>query len=334
MKGHTRPSRLGARKSSLAFMDYVDRSALLSEIRSMLGIDMTHRSSSDFKQELERAFKYQKNNKQTNKHRDFSARNGIYHGLLGRIDPSTNPGSDEHAIAFPPCEHSSSCRDATPEDITSLHLLNLKSKTGHGMQIPSSWYRFPFPKKLPVNCYDGQPIETAAEDPPTEYPPPSRNETNYRDGDRQFSKKNETKLSAKKRHVSCDDDRKSLPTNNSRPSSLKCQGKVQIISDEGATIREVWDIDKSSCVIGKLYSGDERYFIEKKILPPPPILLDGSDDESDEECVAVVRYKIVLKSADCCASDQNKEEEPGEVVGWISDRGRLADDPYFILQEV
>merc|ERR1712194_627764 len=192
---------------------------------------------------------------------------------------------------------------------------------------------------IPVNrCDDGQLAKTTAE-PATKYPPPPYNQTDYQDGDGQSFTKSEVKLSAKKRiflktrPILSDDDRKLLSSISSR-TSLKCQGKVQITSDKGATIREVCNIDESNYVIGKLYPGDERYFIEKKSLPPPPIFLDGSDEESDEECVAVVRYKILLKAADFCALDQKKEEESGEVIGWISDRGRLADDPYFILKEV
>ena len=86
--------------------------------------------------------------------------------------------------------------------------------------------------------------------------------------------------------------------------------------------------------------GDERYYLEKKILPPPPIsLLDDSDkehgsdydDDDDDECVAVVRSKICLNDDDLAELHNGGDND--KFVGWISDRGRLANDPYLILRE-
>lgn len=114
---------------------------------------------------------------------------------------------------------------------------------------------------------------------------------------------------------------------------MKYPGRIRIISNKGATIREVFDIDNSKVVLGKLQAGDERYYIEKKTLPPPPISIDDSDEESDDdECVAVVRYKIALEATDLTNEGQGESNEP--MVGWISDRGRFADEPYLILKVI
>ena len=91
-------------------------------------------------------------------------------------------------------------------------------------------------------------------------------------------------------------------------------------------------------MIGKLSQGDERYFIEQKMLPaPPPDSEDDESDSDDEDCVAVVRYKIVLDEHDCIGCSHEfveRDTTSGKMVGWISDRGRLANDPYFILKEL
>jgi hypothetical protein len=129
-------------------------------------------------------------------------------------------------------------------------------------------------------------------------------------------------------------------------------GKIRIEPGQRATIRELYDIDKSNIIIGTLHAGTERYYYEKRTLPPPPISLldDNEDDEEEDECVAVVRYKVALLHVDIidrtitiCSStttsfiskdnDSNSEVEY-PLVGWISDRGRFADDPYLILREI
>jgi len=337
MNGHIKPCHdLKSNKSTLEFMDYMEQSALLSAIPSMLGIDTTrYQSCTDFKQELERAFECNRNHTDSNQsknYHDVFPQKEIYHSLVGRIDFSGTVDSDEHSIAFPQFR-SSCCVEATPKENLNhmiLQHLNLSRKTEHGMRIPSSWYQFPSerlrspsPEMAPAKkCdNDGQPAKIYIEEQPAKNPQLLETYSVYCDDDGQSSKQNEKEASSR--------------ASKSPPSSLKCQGKIQITSDNGATIREVCDIDKSNHVIGKLYEGDERYFIEKKILPPPPIsLIDESDVESDEECVAVVRYKIVLKPADCGASGQLAGKVSGELVGWISDRGRLADEPYLILREV
>ena len=89
-------------------------------------------------------------------------------------------------------------------------------------------------------------------------------------------------------------------------------------------------------MIGKLSQGDERHFLEKRLLPAPAPDSSG-EDEDDDDCVAVVRYKIVLDANDCSGCSHEfieRDSVSGKMVGWISDRGRLAADPYFILKEL
>jgi hypothetical protein len=123
------------------------------------------------------------------------------------------------------------------------------------------------------------------------------------------------------------------------PPNKMYLGMIRIEPGRQATIREVFDIDKSNVVIGTLREGEERYFISRRTLLPPSI----ENDDDDEECVAVVRYKIALGPADCSSSrgrliggrdgpTTGYDEKP--KVGWISDRGRLADDSYLILREI
>lgn len=69
--------------------------------------------------------------------------------------------------------------------------------------------------------------------------------------------------------------------------------------------------------------GDERRFVAKKVLPSPIAL----DDSEEDECISVVRYKILLEPRDTTSSFAPRDEL-GRVIGWISDRGRLADDSY------
>ncbi|EJK44404.1 hypothetical protein THAOC_37056 [Thalassiosira oceanica] len=108
-------------------------------------------------------------------------------------------------------------------------------------------------------------------------------------------------------------------------------GRIRIISDRGATIREMFDIDESNFIVGKLHIDDERAFVEKRSLAPP---ID--DCESDDSCVNVMRYCIVLDKDDFNEADSDSLERDahGRLVAWISDRGRLSDDAYLILSEM
>ena len=377
--------------SILGFMDNMEQPTLNSAISSMLDIDMSKykSTSEEFKQYLEQAFECKKNN-HTDNNTKISMENrnsdGIYHCLVGRIDPHSISGTNtfgknekQYPIAFPQCTRSK-CETTSQEEDDSNHdmiwqHLNLSRKLEHGMTIPPSWYQFPETKaqtksqasvsgELSSTGMDGkrQPPEKSAwqddgdKEKETE---DSFSFNNFMDDNAyaQSDNRNDVEQPPASRNPPLSDvphqainkrqcieekrEQQSTVTNNEAPSqsSMKYQGKIRIISNKGATIREVFDIDNSNLVIGKLYDGDERYFLEKKTLPPPPIsLLDDSDDDDesdddddDDECVAVMRYKIALKPSDVVSSSQGK---CNDMVGWISDRGRFADDSYLILREL
>eukprot|EP00581_Thalassiosira_minuscula_P017352 CAMPEP_0183731540 /NCGR_PEP_ID=MMETSP0737-20130205/35690_1 /TAXON_ID=385413 /ORGANISM="Thalassiosira miniscula, Strain CCMP1093" /LENGTH=506 /DNA_ID=CAMNT_0025964289 /DNA_START=6 /DNA_END=1523 /DNA_ORIENTATION=+ len=363
------------KNSVLGFMDFMEQSTLVSFIPSMLGIETTMRfeSYSDFKRELERAFETKlNNNNNPRKDPDSTppASKGIYHPLVGRIDfhnKNDLKEVDSSSIAFPRAKNGSSCQEfkttpkENPKRCSILQHLNSNRQPEYGMRIPSSWYQFPMPKRQRSSLPESVATNNLQHNPQDDFAEPSnknaeeqlsdtlRSSKNVSDGqnakkdsemrnqsdaaavsrndnDKQFTQRNE-------RDGSCSHETRKLPS--PPPSSLKYQGKIRIVSNKGATIREMCDIDHSDYAIGKLSMGNERYFLEKRILPPPPISLvdeDDSDGESEDECVAVVRYKIVLKSSDCTAGMEDfVERSPGKMVGWISDRGRLAEEPYLIL---
>ncbi|KAL9184384.1 hypothetical protein ACHAXT_002470 [Thalassiosira profunda] len=352
------PNIVGGDASAIGFITDAELSSLTAAIPSLLGLDMQRydASSSRFRRELEQAFGHRVGTE--NDKRDV--RHGIYHPLVGRIDPhptgncnANDPGGSEvHYIAFPRCTSATS-ETAPADDFNDIFQhLNLMRKSGHGMMIPASWYQFPShttkPSPSPGNVAGtDQPVEkkNVVEEPPRE---PSPLKT--RD-DAQPVRSNVGKQSPKRMHPPPETVREpctaNIQSSEARmentvhalkpappPPPMKSPGKIQIESEKGATIREVFDIDNSDYVIGKLHRGDERHFLEKRTLPPPPISLDDSDEESDDECVAVVRYKIVLRPEDYAASEKYAEDASGQKVGWISDRGRLADEPYLILREV
>lgn len=235
---------------------------------------------------------------------DTSDKNNVfYHHLIGRIGPPHVRGDNEaFSIGFPRCNTSNDNYNI------SSQTMDLKRQTCYGMSIPLSWCQFPRPKSK----HNKTKTTTAS--------PIMPDVTDQID-----SITNELAIEDAEEDV--------IPS-----SPLKYQGRIRITSYKGATIREVFDIDDSDYVIGKLSEGDERYFLEKKVLPAPPS--DSEDDESgseDEDCVAVGRYKIVLNEHDCigCSHEfAERDTTSGKMVGWISDRGRLANDPYFILKEL
>lgn len=105
-------------------------------------------------------------------------------------------------------------------------------------------------------------------------------------------------------------------------------GTVRVVSDRGATVREMCNIDAAELSLGKLKHGDIRQWVEKVFLPPPP---DDDDFDSDgDECIGVFRYKIVLapEDKDAIGIGLNHFDH-----GWVSDRGRLKCEPYKILEE-
>ena len=111
-----------------------------------------------------------------------------------------------------------------------------------------------------------------------------------------------------------------LPTSNGL-------GYIQIISERGATIRDLYEIDEAEISLGRLAQHERRRYVEKKWLPELP-----PEDYDDDQCVGVFRYKIILS-----VEDRRKLAPNGLAnyeFGWISDRGRLASDPYVISKEL
>jgi len=237
--------------------------------------------------------------------------NVFYHDLIGRIGPlDIGDNNVALSIAFPRCDTSdnSNARVEGPSISTSIQTMKLTRQTCYGMSLPLSWCQFPGPQSEQSNTKTNAASPSAID------------VTDQID-------------SVSKELVIEEEEEDVIST-----PSLQYQGRIIIASDKGATIREVFDIDESDYVIGKLSQGDERYFIEKKMLPaPPPDSDDDESDSDDEDCVAVVRYKIVLNEHDCIGCSHEfveRDTTSGKMVGWISDRGRLANDPYFILKEL
>lgn len=334
------PSSLSA-SSALGFIDHMDKSILLSTIASVLGIDpnIMCKSSTIFKQTLERSFdckfkhidaKFRLNKNQPDDN------NAVYHNVLGRINPPSvvdSSATTRHrcesitdelpSFAFPPYKSSSLQHESINDSrfMISQHR-NDQRKTGHGLCLPSSWYCFP-------KCSKIQELPPSLEKKSVKH---SIDERGYKRKNECYNEEQNIEMNKKEPSILSRCKLSASPSNPPR----KCQGKIRIESERGATIREVFDIEKSNFVIGKLNLGDERYYLEKKVLPPPPIsLLDESDHENesdydDDECVAVVRYKICLNPVDL--AELQCGDNP--LVGWISDRGRLANDPYLILREI
>jgi len=103
-------------------------------------------------------------------------------------------------------------------------------------------------------------------------------------------------------------------------------GKLRVISSNGATIRTLFKIDDAmnSTSIGNLKKGSVREFVQAQWLSPPLCI-----DSDEEECVGVFRYQIQLLPQDIA---HNLKWNVKQHLGWISDRGRLADDPYIITE--
>ena len=285
-------------KSKLACIDDMD----LTELSRFENDIMSSFTDVDITSELKRAF-VSSNKDSIGNTDDY---NPFHHDVNGRI--GLPKGNDRtFSIAFPRSSATNISETGAEEHNIPTSLQNMKTSTCHaGMNIPLSWCQFPGPQAEQTTSRrdDGALIRIDQNDNAQE----------------EMVIETEQEVATSSLH--------------------KCQGKVMITSVKGATIREVFDIDESDHVIGKLHQGDERCFVEKRLLPAPPPDSDDDfdDDESDdEECVDVLRYKIVLDTHDCigCSHDViDKDRSSGKMFGWISDRGRLASDPYFILKEI
>lgn len=304
--------------SKLSFIDEMDLTNQLSAIEKDVMMS-SFVNIMDVTSELERAFASINNDVIHDDTITTDSNNtDFYHDVIGRIGPPGIKGANGAiSIAFPRCSNIPESNNARVkcQSITSIlsQNMNLKRQTCYGMSIPLSWCQFP-----------GSQTE-------------QNNNTNIKAASPIVTDVTNNQIdSVTNNELATEDDDDVVV---SSPSLLQYQGRIRISSEKGATIREVFDIDESDYVIGKLNQGDERYFIEKRTLPAPPPDSDDDDDESDDEdCVAVVRYKIVLNEQHDCIECSHefieRDSTSGKMVGWISDRGRLANDPYFILKEL
>ncbi|KAL7474829.1 hypothetical protein ACHAW6_000781 [Cyclotella cf. meneghiniana] len=293
-------------KSIMGFIDYIDRSELLAAIPSIVGVDMERYNASnpEFVSAVNVAFPYRiQRRKRHAEFLDTSKRgNAFCHTLVGCIDFSAFGGCYRSkdagwgiSLAFP-LSTSTEKDDTSASPCFGLPRLDEfmtpthNTDTGNGQRIPLSFCRFPSSDKL-VAVLKQNSNQSALELSPS--------------------------VSAEQK-------------NKHQLHKVRCQGRVRIEASIGASIREVYDIDKSKHVLGKLQHGDKRHFVAKTVLPPPPMTLDDSEED---ECISVVRYKILLEPGDTTSSFAPRDEL-GRVIGWISDRGRLADDSYLILKEI
>jgi hypothetical protein len=142
-------------KSTLGFIDDMDQSKLISALPAVLGIDMSKykSNSKDFQQCLERSFEYTNINNSNTTVNNKNA--GVYHPLVGRIDPhpaknATNntigDEKDKLSFAFPQCTNNPENTTSEEEAVNPYNIfqhLNLVRRSEHGMILPSSWYQFP-----------------------------------------------------------------------------------------------------------------------------------------------------------------------------------------------
>lgn len=147
------------------------------------------------------------------------------------------------------------------------------------------------------------------------------------------------------------------------PIPLKTRGILKIVCYQGATVRTNFDIggnvsyhdpNKKICVISK---NDEREFVDVRWLSPYKSRGSNNSDDciqmeestsEDEDLInndealnphgvlglhGVLRYKIKLLDTDLSQNRKDESGAPnGEIAnfGWISDRSRLKDNPYWI----
>ncbi|KAL7472982.1 hypothetical protein ACHAXS_013361 [Conticribra weissflogii] len=313
----------------------------------------------------------------------------ILHPLLGRIGANPWPGDAITELSFPRSNgrNDYSTIPVHGGNVRNNFFIQQKfgqkrrRKSADGMSIPLSVFQFPNKSSKPsedndqmhgrspsdqqqIRQHDGSHKQSTAmfgdeNMPPTDEPlPPADNAAEALEPYTAISRDDLSKIDGittdkRKRLFVSASPTSAIAVTSTSPATtnLKYQvmGKIQITSDRGATIREAFDIDESKCILGKIFLGDVRSFVEKKTLPPPPppsprakdTRIDENNgssgsEEGDEECIAVTRYKILLHDGDCSNESSRlvERDESGNGFGWISDRARLADDPYLILKEV
>lgn len=307
--------------SKLGFVIRMNQSDLQSVMSSIVG-DIQQYTKLEFEQAMGDAFEYR-----FKRHKsgliDESKRKLLDHPLLGIIDlsgASTSsycPNDGGLSVAFP-LPHCAERAEKNDKDDCLVIPFDLEKPTGNGTRIPISVCQFPGTNEVETHEQIGAACNQIM--------------SNVQEEDTLQEASGIAKLERSSRDNVVDKECNSEGIiNESRDEHKNYQGKIRIESSIGASIREVFDIDNSRHVIGKLKYGDERYYLEKRMLPPPPISVDDSDDE---ECVSVMRYKIVLNEPADNTGGFTERDESGRLVGWISDRGRLANDTYKILREI
>lgn len=243
--------------------------------------------------------------------------------LLGQVDLTANPTTvrasekdSKLSLAFPLSRFTE--KDQRKDEYSSVLCDAFKIPIENGMRIPLSFCQFPSSKPQSETKIQSKNINENVV-----ISGPSKGTMDQVAMTNQYEQKPRNELTENNEYNS--NDRERLKNINEQAK----YSKIRIEATIGASIREAFDIDLSEQVIGKLKYGDERYYLEKKMLPPPPI----SEEDCDDECVAVMRYKILLEEGDDTRGVAERDDR-NRVVGWISDRGRLADEPYKIVREV
>eukprot|EP00804_Cyclotella_cryptica_P009224 CCRYP_016744-RA/>CCRYP_016744-RA protein AED:0.00 eAED:0.00 QI:37/-1/1/1/-1/1/1/832/409 len=293
-------------RSIIGFVDGIDHSDLLAAIPSIVGVDMKryHASNPEFVQAVNQAFPYRICSRKRND--EFvdtgSTGSSFHHPLVGCINVHAKGGL--YTSKNEDCELSFAFPLATSTE---------RGNTSKSPSLDIPYFDDFMRSKQYASTGHGKRIPLSF----CRFPCSNAAMTTLE------QKSNESARTLSPRATAEQKSKHHL-------HELQCRGKIRIEASIGASIREFYDIDKSQHVLGRLHYGDERYFVGKKVLPPPPISLDGSHDDA---CISVVRYKILLEPDDTTSSFAPRDEL-GRVCGWISDRGRLADDSYWILKEI
>ena len=311
-----RTNKVPVEDSDLGFVAQMDESELQSALSWVSGIK--HYTKSEYEQAVGQSFAYN-----TTRQKTEVNQKAFDHSLLGQIDLSANTPiarasrkDGKLSLAFPLPKTEKVHKN---DECHSVLFGAFNRPTENGIRIPLSFCQFPHSKSVEVEIKQS---ETKV--------------IQSKSTDENKSAINSVALTNEYEYIPQNgqtDNNESNCIERARRESMnkntEYKSKIRIEATIGASIREVFDIDVSERVIGKLQYGDERYFLEKKMLPPPPF----SEEDYDDECVAVMRYKIVLEEGDDISGVAERDDR-NRKVGWISDRGRLADEPYIIVREV
>lgn len=305
------------------FINHMNQSELQSVISSIIG-DFQW---SGFEHAVSQSFEYRQNTEMVDIISNERYEKAFHHPLIGkiglfpsRVSSAIQNDGEVTSIAFP-----ASKKVNDDEVVLSLFPLEKVCKqSGNGLRVPISFYQFPSKKQVVAAPQKSCRTLDSAEEQQSD-----------RSLDKGFEIIEQRRNHKESATVSAAFKYAKITKQKSNSTEKTCQqtkykGKILIQASVGASIREVFDIDKSNHVLGKLQQGDVRYFLKKKELLPP---LENSEDY-DDDCVPVMRYKIVLEEGDYSSSEFAEKDGTGRLVGWISDRSRLMYEPYKILKEV